>query len=85
VAAQRFASAADHDAIPPEVQFILFSQLAGRSAGIYTCKVTAEVFTGVDEKTIRALVHQAAAHPCPVAVGAGAAAGVPDNPDAAQH
>ena len=85
VAAQRFASAADHDAIPPEVQFILFSRLAGRFACIYTCKVTAEVFAGVDEKTIRALIHQAAAHPCPVAAGAGAAAGVPDNPDAAQH
>ena len=85
VAAQRLTAAADHDAIPPEVQLILFSQLAERSTGIYTSKVTAEVLAGVDEKTIRALGNHAAAHPCPAAVGAGAAAGVPDNPDAVQH
>jgi hypothetical protein len=76
----------DEDALPEEIKFIVLSQLAGRSALIYTCKVTAEVFAGADEKTIRALSNHANAHPWPVPVGVvGAAAGAPDNPNAAQH
>ena len=83
-AAQRFGSAADQGPLPTEVQSIL-SRLGGNSAFLYTCKVTAEVFAGVDEKTLRALVSHAAAHPCPPRIGGGAAAGAPDNPGAGQH
>jgi hypothetical protein len=85
LAAQQFASAADQGAIPQEVQTMLNRLIGGNVANLYTCQVPAEVFAGVDEKTLRALISHATAHPCTVAVGAGAAAGAPDNPGAAQH
>ena len=84
-AAQQFALASDHGALPPEVQAMFHRFIGGNFANLYTCHVPAEVFAGVDEKTFRALISHATAHLWPVDVGAGAAAGAPDNPGAAQH
>lgn len=82
-AARHFGSMIDQG-VPPEFATVMIRLFGDKvaQAQFWCCSVVSEVFAGVDEKTMKALMTHGQAHPCPLPPPQYAPPPLPPNPQA---